>query len=73
MTSVAADSAEQRAARAGRLFPGHCLRLWSEQAVLDLALVGMSVARMVEVIPEPEIDVYRALDALQERGILTFE
>ena len=44
-----------------------------EQAVLDLALVGMSVARMVEVIPEPEIDVYRALDALQERGILTFE
>ena len=41
--------------------------------MLYLALVGMSVARMVEVIPEPEIDVYRALDALQERGILTFE
>ncbi len=35
LTSVAADSAEQRAGRAGRLFPGHCLRLWSEEAVLE--------------------------------------
>ncbi len=41
-----------------------------EQAVLDLALVGMGVARMVEVIPEPELEVYRALDGLIERGIL---
>lgn len=42
-----------------------------EEAVLDLALVGMGVARMVEVIPEPELEVYRALDSLQERGILS--
>jgi hypothetical protein len=41
-----------------------------EQAVLDLALVGMPVGRMVDVIPEPELEVYRALDALMERGIL---
>jgi Tfp pilus assembly protein PilZ len=44
-----------------------------EQAVLDLALVGMGVARMVEVIPEPELEVYRALDGLIERGILRGE
>jgi hypothetical protein len=44
-----------------------------EQAVLDLALVGMGVSRMVEVIPEPELEVYRALDGLIERGILSSE
>lgn len=44
-----------------------------EEAVLDLALVGMGVARMVEVIPEPELEVYRALDGLLERGILACE
>ncbi len=32
---VAADSADQRAGRAGRLGPGRCLRLWSPAARLD--------------------------------------
>ncbi|MBF0196291.1 MAG: ATP-dependent helicase HrpB [Planctomycetes bacterium] len=31
LESIARDSAEQRAGRAGRLGPGHCLRLWSRQ------------------------------------------
>lgn len=35
LTAIADDSAEQRRGRAGRLFPGHCLRLWSEAAILD--------------------------------------
>lgn len=41
-----------------------------EQAVLDLAVVGMAVGRMVDVIPESELDVYRALDALIELEVL---
>lgn len=32
---VALSSAEQRAGRAGRVRPGHCLRLWSESARLE--------------------------------------
>lgn len=32
---IALDSAEQRRGRAGRLAPGHCLRLWSEAALLE--------------------------------------
>ncbi|MFP3940927.1 MAG: helicase-related protein [Thermoanaerobaculia bacterium] len=34
LVPVAADSAEQRAGRAGRTRPGVCLRLWSEEAQL---------------------------------------
>ena len=34
LVPVAADSAEQRAGRAGRLAPGKCFRLWSEKARL---------------------------------------
>jgi Tfp pilus assembly protein PilZ len=43
----------------------------TEEAVLDLAGVGMTVARMLEVIPEAEIEVYTALDALLERRLLS--
>ena len=32
---VAADSAEQRAGRAGRLGPGRCIRLWSHRGILE--------------------------------------
>jgi len=42
----------------------------TEEAVLDLALVGMSVQRMLGVIPEPEPEVYAALDSLVERGLI---
>ena len=35
LVPIAADSAEQRAGRAGRTAPGVCLRLWSPQARLD--------------------------------------
>ncbi|MBM4319767.1 MAG: ATP-dependent RNA helicase, partial [Deltaproteobacteria bacterium] len=35
LTPIAMDSAEQRRGRAGRLSPGHCLRLWSEAAILE--------------------------------------
>ena len=35
LTAIANDSAEQRRGRAGRLFAGHCLRLWSEAAILE--------------------------------------
>ena len=35
LCAVAADSAAQRAGRAGRTAPGHCIRLWSKSAQLD--------------------------------------
>ena len=35
LTAIAADSAEQRAGRAGRLGPGVCYRLWGRAARLD--------------------------------------
>lgn len=34
---IALDSADQRAGRAGRLGPGHCIRLWSSAAKLEAA------------------------------------
>ena len=42
----------------------------TEEAVLDLAEVGMTVARMLEVIPEAEVDVYSALDTLLGRRLI---
>jgi Tfp pilus assembly protein PilZ len=42
----------------------------TELAVLDLAQVGLSVEKMIEVIPEPEIGVMMAIDSLVARGVL---
>ena len=35
LVPIASDSAEQRRGRAGRLAPGHCLRLWNRNGVLS--------------------------------------
>ncbi len=35
LAPLALDAAEQRRGRGGRLLPGHCLRLWSEAAILE--------------------------------------
>jgi uncharacterized protein (TIGR02266 family) len=40
------------------------------QAILDLAAVGMTVARMTDVIPESEAEVQAALHALLARGVI---
>ena len=42
-----------------------------EAAVLDLARVGFPVRRILEVIPEPDAEIYAALNALTDRGILS--
>lgn len=41
-----------------------------ENAVLDLARVGFPVGRILEVIPEPDAEIYRALEALTDQGVL---
>lgn len=42
----------------------------TEAAVLDLVRAGFDVGRMVAVIPEPDLEVHRAITALCERGVL---
>jgi hypothetical protein len=43
-----------------------------EAAVLDLARAGFTVRRIVDVIPEPDSEIYRALGSLCDRGALSF-
>jgi Tfp pilus assembly protein PilZ len=57
------DAAEEHASEIGQ----------TEAAVLELAKVGMSVGKMLEVIPEREIGVLVAIDSLIARGVLDLE
>lgn len=43
-----------------------------EAAVLDLVQAGFTVARIVEFIPEPDPEIYRALENLTDRGAIAF-
>jgi hypothetical protein len=43
-----------------------------EETVLELVRVGFTVGRMLEVIPEPDPEIYRALVSLSERGAISF-
>ena len=43
-----------------------------EAAVLDLARAGFTVRRIVDFIPEPDSEVYRALESLSDRGAISF-
>ncbi|MCG8591889.1 MAG: PilZ domain-containing protein [Proteobacteria bacterium] len=45
----------------------------TEEAVVDLAMVGMTVAKVVEVIPETDNDVLAAVESLRERGIVNLD
>jgi Tfp pilus assembly protein PilZ len=44
-----------------------------EEAVLDLARAGFTVQRIVDVIPETDPQILRALESLADRGIVRFE
>ncbi len=41
-----------------------------EQAVVDLARAGFEVRRIVEVIPEPDPEIFRAIADLVDRGVV---
>jgi hypothetical protein len=43
----------------------------TEEAILDLAAVGMTVAKAVEIIPESESDVLAAIRNLVDQGLLS--
>jgi len=45
----------------------------TEEALLDLAAVGMTVAKAVEIIPEPDDQIYAALQTLLVEGFLTLD
>lgn len=59
---LAVDPAKLRAAR-GELSQ-------SEEAILDLAAVGMTVGKVIDVIPEPDEEIRQQILALVERGLL---
>ncbi|MCA9511285.1 MAG: DUF4388 domain-containing protein, partial [Myxococcales bacterium] len=59
---LAVDAAKLRAAR-GELSQ-------SEEAILDLAAVGMTVGKVIDVIPEPDEEIRQQILALVERGLL---
>lgn len=42
----------------------------ADEAVLDLVRTGLSVSKLLEIIPEDEATVYRALEELVESGVL---
>ncbi len=44
-----------------------------EEALLDLAAVAMTVAKAVEIIPEPDNEIYAALQSLLAEDLLTLE
>jgi Tfp pilus assembly protein PilZ len=44
----------------------------TEAAVLDLARAGFTVRRIVDVIPDPDPEIYRAFESLRERRALAF-
>ncbi len=44
-----------------------------EEAVLDLAAAGLSVRRLLDVIPEPDGDILDALVSLRDRGLIDLE
>ncbi len=41
-----------------------------EAAILDLARAGFTVQRMIDVIPEPDPEIFRALQALRDAGLI---
>jgi hypothetical protein len=43
-----------------------------EAAVLDLARAGFTVRRIVDFIPEPDSEIYRALGSLSDRSAISF-
>jgi Tfp pilus assembly protein PilZ len=43
------------------------------EAVLDLAEAGFTVGRIVDVIPDTDLEVYRALGELADAGVVTFD
>ncbi len=63
------DDAQPRIAEAG-VEAGDLGKL--EETVLELVRAGFTVGRMIEVIPEPDPEIYHALIALAERGVISF-
>jgi Tfp pilus assembly protein PilZ len=43
----------------------------TEQAVIDLAVAGFTIRRILDVIPEPDSRVLDALRSLEDRGLVT--
>jgi Tfp pilus assembly protein PilZ len=72
---VAVDAASIKPEMALTLVPGG--ERWdlskTEEALLDLAAAGLTVAKAVDIIPEAEAAVYSALQNLLDEGLLTLE
>ena len=45
----------------------------TEAAVIDLARAGFTVQRIIDVIPEADLEILHALESLADRGVIRFE
>ena len=45
----------------------------TEAAVIDLARAGFTIQRIIDVIPEADLEILRALESLADRGVIRFE
>jgi hypothetical protein len=44
-----------------------------ESAVIDLGRAGFTIQRIIDVIPEADLEILHALESLSDRGIIHFE
>jgi Tfp pilus assembly protein PilZ len=44
-----------------------------ESAVIDLGRAGFTIQRIIDVIPETDLEIFHALESLSDRGIIHFE
>jgi len=45
----------------------------TEAAVIDLARAGFTIQRIIDVIPEADLEILHALESLADRGVIRFE
>ncbi len=64
--------APEAAPRVGGAEPNEPLDKLGE-AVLDLVRAGFTVQRIVDVIPEPDLEIYRAFGELADAGVIAFD
>ena len=67
------DATVAVAADAGEPQLGQDSQTKTEAAVIDLARAGFTIQRIIDVIPEADLEILHALESLADRGVIRFE